>query len=243
MAYLTDGYYSDAAAYAPVDERVGFIRRTYAHLLGAVLAFAALEALLLSLPGIDQFMVSMLGIGRVAWIVVLVAFIGVSYLANQLANSEASEGAQYLGLSLYVVAEAIIFLPLMYIAINFFQEQHLIEKAVLLTALTFGGLTAAVFITKQDFSYLRTALMLGGFLSLGLIIASLFFGGGALTGILFCFLMLALASGYILYDTSNVLHHYNTRQHVAAALALFSSVALLFYYVLRLLMFTSSSND
>jgi FtsH-binding integral membrane protein len=48
--------------------------------------------------------------------------------------------------------------------------------------------------------------------------------------------MILLASGYILYDTSNVLHHYRTDQYVAASLALFAAVALLFWYVLRLLM-------
>ena len=47
--------------------------------------------------------------------------------------------------------------------------------------------------------------------------------------------MVVLASGYILYDTSNILHHYRTNQHVAAALALFASVALLFWYVIRIL--------
>jgi FtsH-binding integral membrane protein len=48
--------------------------------------------------------------------------------------------------------------------------------------------------------------------------------------------MVVLASGYILYHTSNVLHHYGTEQYVAAALALFASVALLFWYVLQLFM-------
>jgi FtsH-binding integral membrane protein len=39
-----------------------------------------------------------------------------------------------------------------------------------------------------------------------------------------------------MYDTSNVLHHYRTDQYVAASLALFASVAMLFFYVLRLVM-------
>jgi FtsH-binding integral membrane protein len=48
--------------------------------------------------------------------------------------------------------------------------------------------------------------------------------------------MVALLSGYILYDTSNVMLHYRTTQHVAAALALFASIATLFYYILWILM-------
>jgi FtsH-binding integral membrane protein len=46
--------------------------------------------------------------------------------------------------------------------------------------------------------------------------------------------MIAYAAGAILYNTSNVLHHYRPDQHVAASLALFASVALLFWYVLQL---------
>ncbi len=38
--------------------------------------------------------------------------------------------------------------------------------------------------------------------------------------------MVVFASGYILYDTSNVLHHYRTEQYVAASLALFASVGI-----------------
>jgi FtsH-binding integral membrane protein len=50
--------------------------------------------------------------------------------------------------------------------------------------------------------------------------------------------MVALAGGAILFDTSNVLHRYPTDRHVAAALALFASVALMFWYVLRIFMAT-----
>src|SRR5262245_30279976 len=121
MAYMTDGYYSDAAAYAPADARVAFIRRTYLHLFGAILAFAGLELFLLSLPGINEFMVQLFGAGRLGWLVVIGLFIAVSYLANRWAQSETSEGLQYLGLGLYVVVEAIIFLPPLWIASTFPQ--------------------------------------------------------------------------------------------------------------------------
>ena len=54
--------------------------------------------------------------------------------------------------------------------------------------------------------------------------------------------MIVLACGYILYDTSNILLHYRVGQHVAASLALFASVALLFWYVLQLVMSLRSRN-
>ena len=55
-------------------------------------------------------------------------------------------------------------------------------------------------------------------------------------GVWFSGAMIGFASMYILYETSNVLHRYRTDQYVAAALALFAAVALLFWYILRLMM-------
>jgi hypothetical protein len=70
--------------------------------------------------------------------------------------------------------------------------------------------------------------------ALALIVISVLFGMNL--GVWFVWAMIVLASGYILYDTSNVLHRYRTDQHVAAALALFASVALLFWYVIQIFM-------
>lgn len=81
-------------------------------------------------------------------------------------------------------------------------------------------------------SFLRSILMIGGFIALGVIVASIVFGFSL--GMLFAAIMVLFAAGAILYDTSNVLHHYRTDQHVAASLALFASVALLFWYVRQL---------
>src|SRR5205807_9319950 len=50
------------------------------------------------------------------------------------------------------------------------------------------------------------------------------------------FRSVALASGYVIYQTSNVIHQYRTDQHVAAALGLFAAVALLFWYILQILL-------
>ena len=58
---------------------------------------------------------------------------------------------------------------------------------------------------------------------------------------LFSVAMIGLAAGYILFYTSNVLHHYRKDQHVAASLALFASLALLFWYILRI--FISRDDD
>jgi FtsH-binding integral membrane protein len=228
------------AAEASADARAAFIRRTYGHLAVAVLAFAALEALLLQVVP-AELIARIFFAGRFSWLIVLLAFMGVAYLADSWARSGATPGMQYLGLGLYVAAQAVIFLPMLYIAVHFSADEMLIPKAGIMTLTLFGGLTFAVFVTRSDFSFLRSFLCIASFAALGVILVSTFLGGGL--GLWFSAAMIFLASGFILYDTSNVLHHYRTDQHVAAALALFAAVALLFWYVLRFLMAFSSNRD
>jgi len=227
------------AAEADTNERASFIRLTYIHLAGAVLAFMALEAFLLSLPGVGDAVSMVLG-NRWGWLLVLGGFMGVSYIATAWANSSTSLSTQYLGLGLYVVAEAVIFVPLLYVAQAFGEQNNVnvIPMAGLLTSIVFIGLTGIVFLTGADFSFLRTVLMLSGVVAMGVIICSAIFGFQL--GLLFIGALIALASGYILYDTSNVLHHYRIGQHVAASLALFASVALLFWYMVQLVMSLNS---
>jgi FtsH-binding integral membrane protein len=230
---MSYGYPYELAAQAQASERAAFVRRTYAHLAGAILAFVGLEALLLRLPGLDNFMPVLFGSG-VGWIVVLVAFMGVSWVATSWARSGTSQGLQYAGLGLYVVAEALVFLPLLWIADRFFHDQHVIATAGIFTLAIAGGLTVAVFVTRQDYSYLGPILGVCSLLALGVIVVACLFQLNL--GVFFCLAMVGLASGWIIYQTSNVLHHYRTDQHVAAALALFAAVALLFWYILQIAM-------
>lgn len=211
---------------ADVQTRANFIAKTYVHLLGAVLVFVGLEFLLYPLA--ESLMGTMLS-GTYSWLIVLGMFMLVSWVARSWADSATSVPLQYAGLSLYVVAQAIIFVPLIYIGL---QYNGVIETAALITVLLFFGLTFVVFLTRKDFSFLRGILIFAGIAALGLIVCSIIFGFSL--GLVFSVVMVSLACGYILYDTSNVLHHYRIGQHVSAALALFASVALLFWYVLRI---------
>jgi FtsH-binding integral membrane protein len=222
------------AALAPAGDRAAFIVRTYAHLLAAILAFTALEVVWFS-TGVAQRAFELLATSRYVWLVVLAAFVGVGYLAERWARSSTSVGMQYAGLGLFTAAESLLFLPLigMALTVGAQGEPGVLSKAVIITLLMFSSLTGVVFVTRKDFSFLRSILMFGGLCGVGFIIASIVFGFSL--GMVFSYVMLALACGYILYDTSNVLHHYRTTQHVAAALALFASVMLLFWYVLRIL--------
>ncbi len=224
-------YGNTAAADALPEERARFIRKTYLHLAAAILAFVVLEGFLFA-SGAANSIMSMLSLGgSMSWLIVLGAFMGVSYLAGSWANSQTSTGMQYLGLALYVVAEAIIFVPMLYIAANF-SSGDVIPKAGIVTLGLFLGISSVVFLTRKDFSFLGPILAIGGFVALGFIVASILFGFSL--GSVFAFVMVAFAGTAILYETSNVLHRYHTSQHVAASLTLFAAIALLFWYILNI---------
>jgi FtsH-binding integral membrane protein len=106
------------------------------------------------------------------------------------------------------------------------------------TLAVFAVLTATVFLTRADFSFLGPILGIAGLLFFGAILLGAF--GLLNLGTGFCMLLVVFAAGAILYDTSNILHHYRTDQYVAASLALFASVGLLFWYILQIVMSFSS---
>lgn len=221
-----------AASLATVDERVAFIRRTYVHLAGAIVAFVCISAGLIK-GGIAASLYGLIAETPFAWAGFLVAFMAVGWVADRWAHSTVSVGMQYVGLALYVFAEAFIFAPMLFIASSY-SDPSVIPTAGLLTLTIFAGLTGTVFITKKDFSFLRGMLMWGTVAAFGIIIAGLIFGFNL--GLFFSGAMVLLASGYVLFYTSRVLRSYRTDQHVAASLALFSAIALLFWYILRIVM-------
>jgi hypothetical protein len=220
-----------SAADSSLAERSAFIRRTYLHVAGAIAAFALLELFLFEMGYADSIASMMLG-SQYSFLIVLGLFMGVSYVADKFAHSQTSEGAQYFGLGLFVVAEAIVFVPILFRADSFFPGA--IATAGYVTALLVIGLTATVFMTKKDFSFMGGFLKIGFMIGFGVIVCSIIFG--FTLGLVFSGAMALLAAGAVLYTTSNILRQYHTGQHVAAALALFSSIALLFFYVLRIVM-------
>jgi len=209
--------------------RSAFIWRTYGHVAGAILGFGAIETYLFD-NGIGQRMAqAMLGFN---WLLILGAFMIVGWLATHVAHRVDSRPLQYLALAGFVVAEAIIFVPLLYMAM--LVQPGIIESAAGVTLLGTAGLTAVALITRKDFSFLRGILVWGGILALVAIAGSILFGFHM--GTWFSVAMIGFAGAAVLYDTSNILHHYPEDRYVAAALQLFASVALMFWYVLRLFM-------
>jgi FtsH-binding integral membrane protein len=234
--------FGNVVADAPVDVRTAFIRKTYLHLAAAVYAFVMLEWLFFSM-GLQQPFLEMLAGQPMYWLLVIGLFVGVNFVADRWARSATSLAMQYAGLFLGVVAWSIVFIPMLAIAqlltINVgATEIGVIPAAAVATLVMFAGLTAVAFGTRKDFSFLGGILGISMFAAGALIICSIIFGMHL--GVWFSVLMIVAASGYILYDTSNIIHQYRTDQYVAAALALFASVALLFWYILRLFMALSN---
>ncbi|ELP8681850.1 Bax inhibitor-1/YccA family protein [Escherichia coli] len=213
-------------------DRATFIRRAYMHMAGAVVGFIILSALFI-FSGLGKMMLRVLmSSGQFGWLVVLGAFILVSMLATRLADNVESNQTQLIGLGIYVLAEALIFAPLLTLAA--YINPAIIGAAGITTALLVGGLTFTAFTTKKDFSFMRSFLTMAGFIAFGAIIASIFMGFSL--GVWFSAAMVLLCAGFVLYDTSNIIHHYPTDRPAGAALHLFASIATMFWYVLRIFM-------
>ena len=212
-------------------ERATFYKHTYGHVAGGVLVFVLIESLLLKSDALVNFMLSLTQ--GYLWLILLAGFMGVTWVAQQMAYGSVSKSQQYLGYLLYIIAEAFIFIPLLAVALNY-GGTFVIKQAAVVTGGLFIGLSAIVFLTKADFSILRGALTIGFFLALGLIIAGMLFGFDL--GLWFSVGMCALAGGAILYNTHQLKYEFGTQQYVAAALSLFASLMLLFWYILRIFM-------
>jgi len=230
MSVLNEQVRSFPVADAMPAERAQFIRKTYAHLAGAIGAFIGIEYVMFSTPvgaGIAKFVFS------TSWLLILGGFMVAGWLARYMIASAKTRSMQYAGLGVYVVAEALIFVPLLYLAIHY-SSADVLPSAALITAMLFTGLSMVALTTKRDFSFLRGFITVGGFIALGLIVAGVIFGFNL--GLAFSGGMVILASAAILYDTSKIVHSFGTDDYVAASLQLFASVMLLFWYVLRIMM-------
>jgi len=214
-------------------DRVAFYKKTYAHVAGGVLVFILFEWLLLQSDMIIEFALSMTQGWR--WLIMLGGFMFITNYAEGMALKTADKNKQYLAYGLYILAEAFIFVPLIYIAAYYMESgPELLNQAAIVTLALFTGLSAVVFVTKKDFSFLKTGLTIGFFIAIGLIIAGALFGFNL--GLWFSVGMCLLAGGSILYQTSNLIHKYSEDEYIPASLGLFASLMLLFWYVLQIFM-------
>lgn len=213
--------------------RGAFIVKVYQHLGVALLAFVAFEALLINL-GVAERMYEFLAGASSAWLLVLGAFMVVSWMATSAAHDVLNPSRQYAGLFGMAAAYAVIFAPFLHLMFNVVEGgSATVGTAGIITGMGFAGLTAVGMTTRTDLSFIRPIFMWGGVSALLLIVGAVLFGWEL--GVWFSVGMIALAGGAILYQTQNVMQRYPTEAYVGAAVQLFASVMLMFWYVLRLL--------
>lgn len=211
-------------------EKADFYKKTYLHVALSILAFIGVETILLKT--VPAELIYMMFAQKYIWILIIGVFWLASILASKWSMSQ-SKSTQYLGLGFYVLLESVIFLPLIYIAMVY-SGPNVIFQAATLTVAMFAGISAVAFTSKRDFSFLRNIIVIGGFVAIGLIVAGMIFGFNL--GLWFSVGMVILASATILYQTSKLKDSYGTDQYVGAALQLFASIMLLFWYILSILM-------
>lgn len=207
--------------------RERFLTRTYTNLFGAIVAFTMIEVALFQSGWAESIARSLLGVN---WLLVLGGFMIVSWFASRAAYNAQTLSTQYLALTAFVVAQSIIFVPLLYIANRY--APGAIQSAATVTLVGFTGLTMIAFYTRKDFSFLGGLLKWGFILALVAIVGGVIFGFNL--GLWFSVAMVGLAGAAILHDTSKILREFPEDRHVGAALQLFASVALMFWYVLRI---------
>ena len=213
---------------ASVEDRSDFIWKCYAHVVGAILAFAAIEAYFFQSGIAERIAMPMLN----NWWMVLGIFILAGWGATHVAHRVESKNAQYAAFAAFIVLESLIFAPMLFIAS--IRAPGIIDSAAGVTVLGCVGLIATVMVTRKDFSFLRGMMVWLFFLALAALVGSLIFGFEL--GTWFSVAMIGFAGAAILYDTSNILHHYPQDKYVAASMQLFASIAMMFWYILRLFM-------
>lgn len=210
---------------AEIDARAAFLQRTYTWLCVGVVGFCAVLAAYDHVPVLQSISRTLFGNPIVA----IVTLMGASFAAHALAERTPLNAVVF---AAYVLVFGLAIAPL--VSYANVTAPGIVGQAGLITGIVFIGLTIYVFKTGRDFSFLGGALWIGffGLMALGL-------GGwifGFQLGIWYSIGGALLFSGFILYDTSRILHHYPTTAHVAAAVVLFTDVVLLFQKILMILL-------
>lgn len=220
------------AAFAAVQEKAAFLKKVYGILLLGILGFAATLWATANVPFANdlamQFGNAIYG-QRHGWAIYLAAFFGGSWLVHRLAEVRT---INVIAFAAWVVLLAFLIAPLVLI-LSRVNGPEIVSDAALLTAVVFTGLTAIVFFTGKDFSFLRGILMFAGFalLAVGLIGAI----GGWSVGLWYSAAVVVLMGGYVLYDTDTILKRLPTTMAMTGAILLFTDVVLLFKHILVLL--------
>lgn len=221
------------AIHLPEEDRATFVVRVYQHVLAAVGAFVAIEALFFMTgvaEGIYDFTWGSGGGGR--WLLILGAFmVGQWFVSNAVSDLE-NPGRQYAGLFGSAAIYAVLFAPFLYYVYNIQDSSATVASAAVVTAIGFAILSAVAFTTRKDLSFMRPLVMWGFGGAMLLIVGALLFGWNL--GVWFSVAMVGLSGAAILYQTQTIIRHFPANAYVAGAVQLFGSLMTMFWYILRI---------
>ncbi|MFI5264979.1 MAG: Bax inhibitor-1 family protein [Candidatus Kapaibacterium sp.] len=206
--------------------RLAYVRKVYSYF--ALGIAAAIGGSLLSMnTSLVYFSVAHPFIG-------MIAFIGMAIFASVSSTNPTRAVPTLLGFTF--VSGVIISPTLFAIAHGYVHgaDSGVIYDALFLTSLVFGALTAYVFVTKKDFSYMGASLMIGLFMVIGISLVNIFVQSTTIDLALSSVIVI-LFSGFILYDTSRILRNAHEIPPTLAALNLYLDFLNLFMAILRLL--------
>jgi len=230
IAWPQDGGFAIDAA---VDERVAFIRRTYVHLLIEICLVGAVASFVLKTPVLLEKVAMPLASNLIIY---LLLFFGVSFVSRKLMEGQKSSVAQYSGAGLWVFFLGVLVSPFAWITHEMTGSYELVGQAFVMTAALFGSLTAYVFISKKDMTFIGGALSILTAIAFGVSLLLAFFGSSAAGSIGYSVVWIALLGGWVLYDTSKIIHHRAINQHVAASVDLLVDFVYMFIHILMLLL-------
>lgn len=217
------------------EARGQFVINVYRHLLLAIGVFVGFEAALFA-TGLAESIFEF--VFRTGGFLPIMLFMGLFYagsmIATRASNDLGNVQMQFLGLFGMAGVYSVFFAPLLYRAFNDSGGTATVGAAAVLTAVGFTCLTTVAFVTRRDLSFLRGFIMWGFGLAFVAIFGGILFGFQL--GIWFSVAMIGLAGAAILYQTQQIIARYPSEAYVGAAVQLFGSVMMMFFYILRLLM-------
>ncbi|MFL6337028.1 MAG: Bax inhibitor-1 family protein [Pyrinomonadaceae bacterium] len=216
-------YGMETAARASVEERMGFVRKVYALFFAATLFAIAGVGVGFVFPPV------MLAIIAHPWFA-LIALLGGVMGAQAV---RLVPGVNLLALFAFTTFTGVFISPL--IAIYTQMNPASVWQAGLLTVGIFGGLTAYVFVSKKDFSFLRGLMWTGLIVVILAGLLNVFIVGSSALAFAISCAALLLFSGFVLYDTSNIIRRYPVNEYVAGALSLYLDAFNIFLALLRIL--------
>ena len=207
-----------SAASVTTTERLVFIKKVYS-LLAMSMGTAAIGAYMGSGP-----LLLLVAPNMMLFFILQIALIFFASFAAR------KPGLNMVALFSFTTVSGVTLGPLLYQV-----GPSIAAEAFALTAITFAGLSMYVDYSKKDFSFMS------GFLMTGLIVLvvggllNMFFIQSGMMHFVMSGASVLLFSGFILYDTSNILRYYGTDEYVSATLALYLDVLNLFIALLSIL--------